>query len=137
MKNNRFTSIFLALVFLFSLNINEANAKWVDKSSQLPGMYSNEEMMPYFVAAGVGVTAIVALLIIKKKQRKKLESISFNSKGIETLGLTDDKEPTSLFNEFNKAAEQSPVQFIAGCNNFENQKFSNKQVLSVGVRIRF
>jgi hypothetical protein len=137
MKNNRFTSIFLVLVFLFSLNNYEANAKWVDKSDQLPGMYSNKEMTPYFVAAGVAVTGLVVFLVIKKNQRKKLESISFNSKSIETLGLAEFKKPTSLYNELNKAAEQSPVQFIAGCNNFENQKFCNKQVLSVGVRIRF
>lgn len=137
MKNNRFTSIFLVMVFLLSLNNYEAQAKWDDKSGDLPGMYSNEEMMPYFVAIGVGVTGIVVLLIIKKKQRNKLESISFNSKSIETLGLADVKKPTSLYNELNKAAEQSPVQFIAGCNNFENQKFCNKQVLSVGVQIRF
>ena len=137
MKNNRFVSIFLVMVFLFSLNSYEAQAKWDDKSDELPGMTSDKEMTALLVVAGVAVTGLVVLLIIKKKQKKELESTSFNSSGIKSLGFADIKKPTSLYDQMNQAAEQVPVQFIAGCNSFQNQRFCNKQVISVGVRIRF
>jgi len=140
MKNNRFASIFLVMVFLFALNNYQAQAGWPDKSEDLPGMSSSEDMKPSLIVAAVGavvVTGLVVFLVIKNKKKKQLEPTSLIPKTTETLGFADVKKPTSFYNELSKAAEQSPVQFIAGCNNFENQKFCNKQVMSVGVRIRF
>ena len=137
MKNKRFLTIFLTIVFLFSLNHNEVQAKWDDKSDELPGMVSDGQIIAIAAGGAVLITGLIVFLRIKKKQERELESTSFSSKGLQSLDLADIKEPTTLYSELFKASEQSPVQFFACNNSFQNRKFCNEQAMTIGVRIKF
>lgn len=142
MKNVRFLSVLTAIVLIFTIAVNEADAKWPDNSDELPGMVSDGEML---LIAGGGILLIgglVTLLVIKKKQDKKLESALYNFPGYESLELitssnTDDKDFASLFNKLNKATENASVLLFARGNNIPGQNYNLKQGLSVGVRITF
>ena len=136
MKNYRFASIILIMLFSFSLNINAGGDDWVDNSDELPGMMSDGEVIALAVGTGLVLTGLIAYVIIKKKQDKALSSSSTGMKSVNSLGLTNTEQPTSLYNELNKAAEQSPVQIIAGFNEIPTQNSSYMGV-SVGLRIKF
>ncbi|MGM0621329.1 MAG: hypothetical protein ACQETJ_09820 [Bacteroidota bacterium] len=84
MKNNRFLSVFLAVVFLFAITAKQTQAKWVDKSNELPGMASDGEMIALAAVAAVGVGVLVYLLVKKNKQDKATGALE-NHKTMETI----------------------------------------------------
>ncbi|MGM0408400.1 MAG: hypothetical protein ACQERU_10470 [Bacteroidota bacterium] len=84
MKNNRFLSVFLAVVFLFSITAKQTHAKWDDKSDELPGMASDGEMIALAAVAAVGVGVLVYVLIKKSKQDKTTGALE-NHKTMETI----------------------------------------------------
>jgi len=142
MKNKRFFSALMVIVFLLSVSENEAVAKWPDNSNELPGMVSDGEML---LIAGGGIVLIgglVTYLIIKKKQDKKMESSIYDFKNFGTLALVNGKKAnnnklSSLYNEIAKASEKTTVLFYARCNNIPNQNYTTKQGISLGVRVSF
>ena len=137
MKNKRFATVMLVILFLFSLTVNETNAKWPDKSGDLPGMVSDQEMILIAAGAGVLLTGLVVLLVVKKQQQKKLTNPSDDVSGYNSLGLNPYHNYTAFSNDLYKASEQSPLQFFASCNKNQNPIYSNNHALTVGVRIRF
>lgn len=134
MKNHRFTAIFLIIIFLFSLNIMEANAKWDDKSDELPGMSGGSVAL--IVGTGVLVTGLVVYLVVKNKQKKASSTPTDDLESFNTSVINDSKKPASLYNELRNASEKSPVQLFVGYENLQMQS-SNNQALSVGIRFSF
>ncbi len=136
MKNYRFASLILILLFSFSLNIYADGYGWTDNSEELPGMMSDGEVIALAVGTGLVLTGLITYVIIKKKQDKALSSHSPGIKSTNSLGLSLIEEPTSFYTEINKAAEQSPVQIITSFNEIPMQN-SSYVGMSVGVRIKF
>lgn len=146
MKTKKFITGLVVIVLLLSIFSNEADgqivAKWDDQSDELPGMVSDGEML-LIAAGGIAIIGgLVAVLIIKKKKNKEMESRVEDSINIETIGSvidikTDFSNINSIVGELNKASEQLPVQLFTRCNYIPNTSYSFSQGLSVGVRVRF
>ncbi len=157
MKNNQFLSIFMCVVFLFSfnayviqaeggdvkgdkvsvININNIQAKWVDRSDELPGMADSGQITTIAIVGGVLLTGLIVYLVVKKKKNRKQQASLTEKNSNAALALFNNEKPKSLYNELSKASEQSRIQLFAGCNNFNNNSFRNKQPISVGLRIKF
>lgn len=74
MKKNQITSVFLILVFLFSVSTKQVHAKWGDRSDELPGASGGGDNTALAVAAGVSVGLLVYYLI--KKNNKKSVAVN-------------------------------------------------------------
>ena len=156
MKNNRFLSIFLALVFLFSITTKQTQAKWDDKSDELPGMASNGEIIALAAVAAVGVGVLVYVLVKKNKNKVETTSVNYlnntqvNSWGSEAYKLTSPLENkttssnllinsnSSLLQKMETAGQTIPVDMvISPIGNSSNLALGNTNGIQVGIRIRF
>lgn len=130
-----FLTLLLLVVFLPAIFAQNIQAKWVDQSDDLPGMYDFPTGL--VIGAGVLITGLVVVLVIKKKQNKKLETSSIENSAVPHLGLTSSKPNTTLYNKLYNEAELSPVQFFAGFDKIPYQYEKSTVALSVGVRLKF
>ena len=137
MKKTKFLSVLLTVIFLFSLSTDYAYAKYKDKSGDLPGMADDSEITTLLVVGGVLITGMVVYLLVRKSKRNKSASSIMNPNGSSTLLLTDSNKNQVLYNEFRKAAEQSPVQLFTQSNTFNKQQNLDLQAVSVGLRFKF
>ncbi len=134
MKKTLFT-LLLLVAFIPAIFAQDIQAKWVDRSGDLPGMHDFPTGL--VIGAGVLVTALVVVLVVKKKQNKKLETSSIENSDVPHLGLTSSKSNTTLYNKLYNEAELSPVQFFAGFDKVPYQYEKSNMALSIGVRLKF
>ncbi len=137
MKKTKLLSVLLTVIFLFFLSSEYSFAKWDDKSDDLPGMKDDSEITTLLVVGGVLVTGMVVYLLVRKSKRNKPASSIITPNGSSTLLLTDTNKSQALYNEFRKAAEQSPVQIFTQSNTFNKQQNMDLQAVSVGLRFKF
>lgn len=125
------------IAFLPSLQAQDIQAKYVDRSDELPGMMSDEAVIGLAIGAGVLLTGLVVLLVVKKNQNKKLQSHTLQQNNLNDVGLSTFKTPVSFYNSLYKASEESPLQFFTDIGQLPNQNRGSNLALSAGVRIRF
>lgn len=113
---NKTLAVFLALVLVFIINPIESNAKWDDRSDELPGMTSDGTMIALAAVAAVGVGVLVYVLVKKNKQDKSTGAID-NHKTMETI-LWE--------NQFVKLAKEheSPISTSPGNKTSSSPAFS-------------
>ena len=134
MKKTLFT-LLLLVAFLPAVLAQNIQAKWVDQSDDLPGLYDFPTGL--VIGVGVAVTALIVVLVVKKKQNKKLEATSIENSALPHLGLTSSNSNTTLYNKLYNEAELSPVQLFAGFEQIPNQYARGNMALSLGVRLKF
>jgi hypothetical protein len=158
MKNKRFLSVFLAVVFLFAVTTKQTQAKWDDKSNKLPGTVSDGTIYALAGVAAVGVGVLVYVLIKKKNQNQSVTSlvnymtIQAGSMEKEFMNLRTEDEnksstprsniffnnETTFLQKMETASRIIPVDVmvtpLASANNIAD---GNTNGIQVGIRIRF
>ena len=76
MKRKNLLMVLLSIALIFAIGTHQTNAQWTDKSDELPGMVSDGEMALLIGGTAVLLTGLVVLIIVKKKQDKKIESFA-------------------------------------------------------------
>jgi hypothetical protein len=146
MKKSKLLSALIATVLLFVFSMNDANGqqlkKWVDHSDELPGMVSDGEMLLIAGGAVVLIGGLVAYLIIKKKQDKKLESTITDFSNYDSFGQISGNNPDesglfSFANEIYSTSQRTPVLIYTRLNPIQSQDYTTKQVFTIGVRFSF
>ena len=105
-------------------------------------MVSDGEMLLIAGGAVVLIGGLVAYLIIKKKQDKKLESSITDFSSNEALGLMSGKNPDesrfySFANEIYTTSQKTPVLIFTRLNQIHSQDYTTKKAFTVGVRLSF
>jgi len=134
MKKHLITLLLLIAV-IPSVFAQSPQAKWVDRSDELPGMSGGSTGL-IIAGAAVGTAAIVAIIVISAKKKNKVAETSTGNNGLPELGLKTAYTPT-FQDKVNTTSELLPVQLITGIDQIPNQQASSSLALSVGLRFNF
>jgi len=137
MKNKRFTSIALTIIFLFAISLTNTHAKWKDESGDLPGMGDDGGTTTALIAGGVVITGLIVYLIIRKNKQKKSSSSLRKNYGNGSILLTEINNSNSFYDNLQKASEQTSIQLFTSNNSFNTSQCSNNQTVSIGLRFKF
>ena len=137
MKKRSIISIVLTIIFLFAIGINNSQAKWKDESGDLPGMGDDGGTTTALIAGGVVITGLIVYLIIRKRKQKKSSSSIINNYGNGSVLFTETNKPETLYNQMQKASEQSSIQLFTSNNSFQSPQICNNQSICIGLRFRF
>lgn len=163
-KLNKTIAVFLMFAFMLTFNPLQSNAKWDDKSDELPGTVSDGTIYALAGAAVVGVGALIYVLVKKKKQNKTTSSTIEYKNNMHALSwenqlkkATNDNEnavsilqnnktantttitpKNTLMQEVENASKTIPVNLIISpLSTSNNFAMNQSNGLQIGVRIRF
>ena len=149
-------SLVLVASILLTICPFQSNAKWRDRSDELPGMASDGSVVAV-AAAGVVVVGALVFLLIKSKKKQELTRLTVTDKVnllpqtafsghlnenvfTTTLGnpsKTGFSTPKSTGAKPEAASRALPVELLLKPMNSGPDMAFNSQSMQVGIRIRF
>ncbi len=160
-KTNKFIAQILIIAMTFTIIPAKSEAKYKDKSDELPGMTDDSTIIALGAVAAVGVGVLVYFLIKKKKQNKAMSVIEYR-KNIQPFSWENQLSPTingeensfaliqknetssfpiqpknNLMQQIENAKNTVPVDLIITPLSNNNNFNLNSNGVQVGLRIRF
>jgi Na+/H+ antiporter NhaD/arsenite permease-like protein len=137
MKKKPFLSLLFCINILFVLNTHTMQAKYKDKSDELPGMVDDSQLIKIAAIGGVVITGIIIYGVLHKSQKNKVSTINYGTDGINYLTIHENDKDNSFYNEIIKASNQSKLQIVTGYDYPHNFGSQNKTCLKIGLRLNF
>ena len=123
-KTNKYFVLVIIAAFLFGIMVNpsKADAQWVDKSGDLPGMDGGSSAGTIIAIAAVGIAVVGLLYYFKVKKNKKTGA---EKKEIEQP--SEESEVDSFDSSYLKRVSESKLKSAS----LEKNSFSKKSKVSV------
>ncbi|TNF41342.1 MAG: hypothetical protein EP310_07450 [Bacteroidetes bacterium] len=142
-------SLILVISVLMTTCPLQSNAKWRDRSDELPGTVSDEAMLGVTIAGAVLIGGLIFIVVKGKKKLRtsayKMQGQNFESGQVKSFVNSGHLQNHSLtytqhrntFEKLDAAARSVPVELVLKPVSSGNDMAFNTNGMQVGIRIRF